>query len=63
MTTRPARYRVSSDLVAGHDRGAAVTGDDFPGCDVDALVAAGHLTPAAPAKRATRPAAATTDED
>ena len=38
-------YTVSSDRLAGHTLGDTVTVDDLPpGTNIDALVAAGHLT-------------------
>ena len=48
MTTR---YVVTSDLVAGHAKGATVTAEDLPGCDLGALMDAKHIAPA-PAKKA-----------
>jgi hypothetical protein len=37
-------YRVESDRLVGHQKGAVVAVDDLPGCNVDALVEAGHLS-------------------
>jgi hypothetical protein len=36
-------YKVTSDRLAGHDRGATVTADDLEGVNVDALLQGGHL--------------------
>jgi len=37
-------YEVTSDRVRGFDRGEIVTDTDLLGCNIVALVAAGHLT-------------------
>lgn len=45
-------YTVSSDRLAGHTLGDTVTVDDLPpGTNIDALVAAGHLTATKPKSR------------
>lgn len=36
-------YKVTSDRLAGHDRGSTVTADDLEGVNIDALVQGGHL--------------------
>ncbi len=40
------KFTVTSDQVAGRDRGDTVDGKDFPaGTNLEALVEAGHLAP------------------
>lgn len=43
-----ATFTVASDRLVGHDRGATVSANDLDGINVEALVAAGHLTPGTP---------------
>ena len=45
------KYKVSGPRsVAGKKPGETVSTDELAGCNIDALVTAGHLTPATPTK-------------
>lgn len=48
-------YVVTSGRLVGHPEGSTVTDDEIGGCDVAALVSAGHLTPQPPAKKSVTP--------
>ena len=37
------KYKVNSNRIDGHKVGDFVTADDLQGCNMEALVAAGHL--------------------
>lgn len=39
------KYRVTSDRLAGYAAGDTVSADDLASCNVEALVASGHLSP------------------
>lgn len=39
-----ASYKVISDLVDGKNPGDTITDDELVGCNVDALIAAGHIS-------------------
>ncbi len=39
-----ASYKVVSDLVDGKKPGDTITDEELLGCNVDALIAAGHLS-------------------
>lgn len=45
-----SRYKVNSSRIAGHEFGDFVTADDLAGCNIEALVAGGHLKPSATPK-------------
>lgn len=38
-----ASYKVVSDLVAGKKPGDSITDEELLGCNVEALIAAGHI--------------------
>lgn len=40
-----ATYKVTSDNISGKKRGETVTDEFFIGCNVDALIAGGHIEP------------------
>jgi len=38
-----ASYKVASDLVAGKKPGDTITDQELEGCNIDALIEAGHI--------------------
>jgi hypothetical protein len=38
-----ASYKVTSDLIDGKNAGDTISDDELQGCNIDALLAAGHL--------------------
>jgi len=38
-----AQYKVTSDLLSGHQAGDVVSEQDLPGVNIEALIEAGHL--------------------
>ncbi len=44
------KYKVNSNRISGYAVGDFVTADDLKGCNMEALVAAGHLKKTKPEK-------------
>ena len=42
------KYKVNSNRIAGYEQGDFVSADDLQGCNMEALVAAGHLKETSP---------------
>jgi len=45
-----ASYKVTSDLVDGKKAGDAITEEELEGCNIEALLEAGHIVGAKPTK-------------
>lgn len=49
---------ISTATVCGKTNGQTLTAEDLAGCNIEALIAGGHITPSKPAGKPARAAAA-----